>query len=188
MKQSKQNSTDKSEVVVEEKEKHPGGRPTKYNAKIHIDWARGLSMQGFTMDEIADRMLIARSTVYEWMEQYDEFSDAIKTGKEMPDLAAESTLMKKVIGFDYTETKSILNVDAKGTPQPARIESTTKKFIPDTTALIFWLTNRRPDRWRHKMDFEVDIKNNDLEKMTKDELSAKIKELEEVRNAGRKQE
>ena len=26
--------------------------------------------------------------------------------------------------------------------------------MPDTTAQIFWLKNRRPDRWRDKQDIE----------------------------------
>lgn len=30
----------------------------------------------------------------------------------------------------------------------------TKEVLPDTTAQIFWLKNRRPDRWRDKQDIE----------------------------------
>lgn len=166
-------------------EKHTGaGQPTKYNPKIHIDWARGLSMQGFTMDEIADRMLVSRTTIYNWMREYEEFLDAIKTGKELPDVQAEQALFKKVIGFEYVEKKVIVTIDEKGNQKPARIENTTKIFMPDTTALIFWLKNRRPDRWRDKTDIELNVKNNDIEQMTKDELESKLMELEEIRNTG----
>lgn len=31
-----------------------------------------------------------------------------------------------------------------------------KEVIPDTTAQIFWLKNRRPDRWRDKQDIDLD--------------------------------
>lgn len=31
-----------------------------------------------------------------------------------------------------------------------RTKSTTKMVIPDVTAQIYWLNNRRPDRWRAK--------------------------------------
>jgi hypothetical protein len=36
----------------------------------------------------------------------------------------------------------------------------TKKVEPSTTAQIFWLKNRRPDRWRdrHELDGEISIK------------------------------
>jgi hypothetical protein len=29
---------------------------------------------------------------------------------------------------------------------------TTKHYLPDTTACIFWLKNRRPKEWRDKVD------------------------------------
>ena len=31
-----------------------------------------------------------------------------------------------------------------------KVIQTVKTVIPDTTAQIFWLKNRRPDRWRDK--------------------------------------
>lgn len=31
-----------------------------------------------------------------------------------------------------------------------RTKSTTKMVIPDVTAQIYWLNNRRPDRWRNR--------------------------------------
>jgi len=36
------------------------------------------------------------------------------------------------------------------------IKSVTKTVPPDTTALIFWLKNRRPDNWRDKQEVRVD--------------------------------
>ena len=46
-----------------------------------------------------------------------------------------------------------------GLPGPARMEVTrevTREVLPDTTAQIFWLKNRRPDRWRDKRDLGVE--------------------------------
>ncbi|WP_391209187.1 hypothetical protein [Psychrobacillus sp. L4] len=34
------------------------------------------------------------------------------------------------------------------------VEEKTKEVSPDTTAQIFWLKNRRPDKWRDKQDIQ----------------------------------
>ena len=33
-----------------------------------------------------------------------------------------------------------------------------EKTPPDTTACIFWLKNRQPDKWRDKQDMNIDAK------------------------------
>lgn len=35
------------------------------------------------------------------------------------------------------------------------VERKVKEVVPDTTAQIFWLKNRRPDKWRDKQDMEL---------------------------------
>lgn len=35
------------------------------------------------------------------------------------------------------------------------VERKIKEVVPDTTAQIFWLKNRRPDKWRDKQDMEL---------------------------------
>ena len=35
-----------------------------------------------------------------------------------------------------------------------KIKTTTKKVIQDTTACIFWLKNRNPNKWREKQEIE----------------------------------
>ncbi|KJB88590.1 transposase [Paenibacillus sp. E194] len=53
------------------------------------------------------------------------------------------------------------------------VEEKTKEVSPDVTAQIFWLKNRRPDKWRDKQEIghsgNVDI-SNPLQGMTTDEL------------------
>ena len=34
-------------------------------------------------------------------------------------------------------------------------KTVTKTALPDVTAQIFWLKNRRPDKWREKQDVQV---------------------------------
>ena len=53
------------------------------------------------------------------------------------------------------------------------IKSKTKEVVPDTTAQIFWLKNRKPDDWRDKQvvqhDGEVKV-SNPFTGLTEDEL------------------
>ncbi len=39
-------------------------------------------------------------------------------------------------------------------PDGKKVTVTVKEVIPDTTAQIFWLKNRRPDVWRDKQEIE----------------------------------
>lgn len=64
---------------------------------------------------------------------------------------------------DYQVEKALLNKALKG----------------DTTAMIFWLKNRRPDKWRDRKEHtEIDIANRELE------LKAKKLELDEKKALG----
>jgi transcriptional regulator with XRE-family HTH domain len=74
-------------------------RPTKYNPDIHLNWARGLAMQGFTGKEIASQMGIARSTFNKWKAEIREFSDAVEMGREPADFNVEFSLYKLANGF-----------------------------------------------------------------------------------------
>jgi len=129
-------------------------RPSKYDPRIHLYWARGLAMQGLIDDEIADQMGIARSTLKKWEAEIPAFSDAIKRGKAPADFEVEQKLYQRAIGYTYEETKTVIELAADGTQKPARIEKTKKTFPPDVVAQIFWLKNRKPKEWRDKHEIE----------------------------------
>lgn len=71
-----------------------------------------------------------------------------KKGKEVVDIEVENALLKRALGYSYEEKK--VEVSEEGT----KVTKTIKEVVPDTTAQIFWLKNRRPDRWRDKQDIE----------------------------------
>jgi transcriptional regulator with XRE-family HTH domain len=104
-------------------------------------WARA----GLTDEQIASNMGIAYSTLRLWKEKYSALSAALKKGKEVADYQVENSLFKRAIGYEYIEEKTETNANGE-----ERITGTIKHVIPDTTAQIFWLKNRRPDKWRDK--------------------------------------
>lgn len=111
-------------------------------------WAR----DGLIDEQIAENIGINPATLYDWKKKYPEISEALKKGKEVVDIEVENALLKRALGYEYTETKTEEYI-VEGVPVK-RVTKTVKEVVPDTTAQIFWLKNRRPDQWRDKQDIE----------------------------------
>ena len=106
-------------------------------------WAR----DGLTNEQIAQNIGVSRKTLQEWCVKYGDIGDTLKRGKEVVDRQVENALLKRAIGYEYEE------VSEKGMMTEKKI--TKKQVVPDVTAQIFWLKNRRPDKWKDKQDVEV---------------------------------
>lgn len=106
-------------------------------------WAR----DGLTEEQIAKNMGITRSTLSEWKKKYPDISDTLKKGKDVIDRQVENALLKRALGYEYEEIKKVYEGDK------LKEKTITKKMVvPDTTAQIFWLKNRKPDKWRDKQE------------------------------------
>lgn len=147
---------------------HAGGRPTKYDAKYHVPWARGLAMRGATMQQIAEEMDVALSTIYKWRDEHAEFSDALNEGRQQTDLRVERSLYERAMGGKSKETKKVIEV-VDGQQVVKRIEEVERELAPDTTACIFWLKNRNPAMWRDRQDIAV---NEEQDANIKDWIAA----------------
>lgn len=117
-------------------------------------WAR----DGLTDEQIAEKVGINRATLYDWKKKYSDISDALKKGKEIVDIQVENALLKRALGYEYDEQR-IEKSDKDGT----KIIQTVKHVPGDVTAQIYWLKNRRPDKWRDKP--VVDADREVMEKM-----------------------
>ena len=106
------------------------------------------------------------STLYKYQNEHNEIVEALKRGKAPVDIEVENMLLKRAIGFEYEEVTTEIEdiptgkLDEKGNPiyrQRKHIKKTKKMVVPDTTAQIFWLKNRRPDLWRDRHENDVNI-------------------------------
>lgn len=147
--------------------KRKKGRSGKYNEWLKEDnlilleaWAR----DGLTDEQISHNIGINPKTLYEWKKKHDPISKALKRGKQVTDIIIENALFKSAIGYEYEEVKQIIEKDEMGKDRK-RVEKITKYSPPNTTAIIFWLKNRKPDVWmdRKAKDFE-DNSNRGLER------------------------
>lgn len=104
-------------------------------------WAR----EGLTDEQLAEKMRISVRTLYDWKLRYPQISQALKKGKEIVDIQVENALLKRALGYDYQEERV-----ERSAKDGVKVVQTLKSVPPDVTAQIFWLKNRRPDRWREK--------------------------------------
>ena len=119
-------------------------------------WAR----DGLTDEQIATNIGIAYSTLRDWRDKYPALSAALKKGKEVVDRQVENALLQRALGYEYTETTR------EYIPELGEVHVTkkvTKQVVPDTTAQIFWLKNRKPQEWRDKQErLDNTVEDNDM--------------------------
>lgn len=128
-----------------------------------LDILRGLARRGLSDEDIAKSIGINKTTLYRWKAKSADISNALKEGKLVADLAVESALFKKAIGFTVTDTKTTSFLDKEtGELTEGKSEVTTKHVLPDTLAIMFWLKNRRPDLWKDKIVEENDTTETQL--------------------------
>lgn len=128
-------------------------------------WAR----DGLTDEQIAHNMGVAYSTFRKWLEKYAALSAALKKGKAPVDYIVENALYKRATGYTVTLKKPIKvketnRITGKGEVTKERIEYADEEVYiqPDTTAQIFWLKNRKPNKWRDKVEQVQASQTNDL--------------------------
>ena len=134
-------------------------------SKKTVDMIVGLvKSDTYTIAEICRQVGITPKTYHQWVNDYPDFADAIEQAKaermQAMVIEAKKSLMKKIQGYDVTETKVVTipgkQKDEKGNPKPIiKEQTTTKKHIqPDTAAIIFTLTNGDPEHWRNRQSTE----------------------------------
>lgn len=134
----------------------------------YLDWLtpegllqlEGWARDGLTDEQIAENIGIRRPTLYEWKNKHPDIADALKKGKDVIDRHVENALLKRAIGYQYdevTQEQGTLIDEETGELKRGMVETkrVTKEVQGDVTAQIFWLKNRRPDKWRDKQNVEL---------------------------------
>lgn len=129
--------------------------------------------EGISHEALAERIGINRTTLYSWISKYPEIAQAVKEGQQRTVQYIENALMKKINGYTLRDTKRYKTTDKDGNVVE-RIEVTEKEVGPDTTAIIFALKTKDPERWNEKITMEhsgrVDSTVNHYANLTEDEL------------------
>lgn len=153
----------------------PLGRPTSYQPR-YAKIAEILCRQGATDSVLADAFGVSIMQTQRWQSMYPEFGDAVRKGKsEVYDPLIERALAQRALGYSVDCEEVKVNKDGDIIRYQVR-----KHFPPDTTAMIFWLKNRQPTRWRDvwKIDHSGKV---DTSNLTSEQVLAEIKgEMEKL--------
>lgn len=148
--------------MAEAKTNDKGGRPTKYKKEFN-EQAVKLCRKGWIDTELADFFGVDVSTLNRWKEAHPQFRESLKSGKRHSDDKVEDALYNRALGYEYKETREEVSADGEKTTV------TTKQLAGDTTAQIFWLKNRQPERWRDKTETKVTL-SDDFDSLLGDSL------------------
>lgn len=158
---AKKQATKPPEPVLEPTELVVMGRPSSYRPEF-TEQTTKLCALGATDEEIADFFEISPRTLNRWKVTRPDFADALRRGKSPADDRVEDSLYHRSLPRHVEEEQAIkvkkitYGNNGKKLLEEEKIEIVTvRKFMPpDTTAMIFWLKNRRSDKWRdvHKVE------------------------------------
>lgn len=152
------------------------GRKSSYKEE-YANQALKLCLLGATDKELAEFFSVSEQTLNKWKKDFPEFLESLKKGKSIADANVASKLYNRAIGYDYEEKHYETKQPKKDVP-PELIEAKRiKKHVPaDTTAAIFWLKNRQPEKWRDRKEVDANVNLSDeLESMTEEQLLAIIR-------------
>ena len=139
------------------------GRKSAYETTIKprfseiSEWLKN----GATEKQIAYNLGISYSTFNKYKAEKKEFAEFLKNGRETLVLKLRGALVKKALGFDYTEKKKYRKKDENGVISEY-VEETTKQALPDVAALNLCLKNYDPYEWANDPQ-ALRIKEKELE-------------------------
>lgn len=120
-----------------EEKKRPAQRAVFLPEDEHL--VKMIAMQGADDDEIAEMFGVDPKVFETWRRSYPSFNKALDAGRLAVDAKVTYKLYEQTQGFKYQEQTA--------TPKGGIV--TIEKFArPDTSAIKYWLENRRPDLWR----------------------------------------
>lgn len=119
-------------------------------------WAR----DGLTDKQIAEKIGVSERTFTDWKSRFPSISSVLKKGKDVVDRQVENALLKRALGYEYEEVSEKFE---GGILTERKV--TKKQVVPDTTAQIFWLKNRKPSAWRDRAQVDIDAEFSKVDEL-----------------------
>lgn len=146
----------KNKSKTETKAVRKVGRPSTFN-EVMFTKIIEMAERGATDIEIAEFIGVHPNTIGYWKKTNQEFLFALKEAKNIADGLVEASLFRRATGYSHPAVKHFLDkqiVEDEFTGEK-RVKSVvikeeyTEHYPPDTMAIMYWLNNRQPERWRN---------------------------------------
>ena len=168
------------------------GRPSKYDRRYSQECPRTERnpncqhllchmAEGRSLEAYAYKIGVHRQTLYEWEEEHEEFSDAIKRGRDASLAWWEDLMRTGTAG----QLRSVASEDLDRQGRVTRRKYKQAHFHP--VGAIFTMKNRFPSLYRDKIVVQPEEPADDLSGMTLAELAAESERLNnEIKRAAKK--
>lgn len=121
------------------------------------------SRDGYTIEDIANKIGVNTKTLYDWRSQYPEIEEALRNGREIIDYKVENALLKSALGYKKKEVK-VTTTMRYGKVVETIKEVTESEQAPNVNAIQTWLYNRQKDKWKN-----MNSKVNMIDEMVEDD-------------------
>lgn len=131
------------------------GQPTSYQTDYNA-LARNYCLLGATNEELAQFFEVSPRTIDNWLAAHRAFGDAVREGRLYADAEIASRLHERGIGYvQVVERRELHRGEEK-------VITTKVHYPPDTNACMFWLRNRQPRKWRHRVVDEPAVNTGEM--------------------------
>lgn len=139
------------------------GRPSKYDTEIkpHLAEIRSAVEAGATIEEIARAFGVSKSTIQKYKAEKKEFSDAFARGREKVVIDIKAALLKKALGFEYKEQKSVARKDKNG--ENIVLVENYKRYCPPSETAARMLLNNYDDTWHDNDNATARLKAQEMD-------------------------
>lgn len=129
---------------------------------------KGWARDGYTDKQIAKLANKSERQFSRWKNEFPSIVAALKEGRAPVDIEIEDSLAKSARGF-YVTLKKPIKLKTTKKKDGMMIEEEHIEYVeeqiyypPQTSSMIFWLKNRKPDKWKDKREQVVSTKDGML--------------------------
>jgi len=136
--------------------KQRSGRPSKWDRDGRLCKAvEASAAAGGSPADFAVLLDVDVRTIYRWLDADNtddykaDLAEAVARGREQATDAVERSLFQRAVGYETTDRHVTEDKDG------IKTRTVTKVIGGDVTAQKVWLENRRPGRWRSRVDVKL---------------------------------
>ena len=137
------------------------GRKSIYDTDIkpHLQEIKDAVSAGATIKEVASALGVAESTLNKYKAEKAELADAFARGREKVCFEIKAALLKKALGFEYIEEKSVARKDKNG--QNVVLLEKYKRYCPPSETAAGMLLRNYDKEWRDNDSKSIELRQQE---------------------------